>query len=240
MRRYLSVFLLILLALGACSRNKPDLSTDDKLALADQYYARGKYSKAATIYDDISFERKSAATAYATLRLADSYYAMNKFTDARLKYQQFIDGFPDHTNVADAYYRVGVCFYEDSLKPAYDQEGTLSAMDAFRNFMERFPNDSRYEDALNYLRRAQYKLIEKKYQNGYIYYKMKDYSAALMYFEEVIELGNTDSLDRKSLYYSALLRLHQGNNDAALASYNKLKTKYPGSAEARKLDRKFN
>ena len=240
MRRYLSVFLLILLAFGACSRNKPNLSTEERLALADEYYSNGKYSKAATIYDDISFERKSAATAYATIRLADSYYAMNKFTDARLKYQQFIDGFPDHINVADAYYRVAVCFFEDSLKPAYDQERTLSAIDAFRNFLERFPNDARYEDALNYIRRAQYKLIEKKYQNGYIYYKMKDYSAALMYFEEVIELGNTDSLDRKSLYYSALLHLHQQNREAADAAFNKLKSKYPGSAEARKLDRKFN
>ncbi len=52
MRRYLSVFLLILLAFGACSRNKPNLSTEERLALADEYYANGKYSKAATIYDE--------------------------------------------------------------------------------------------------------------------------------------------------------------------------------------------
>ncbi|MCB5258928.1 MAG: outer membrane protein assembly factor BamD [Candidatus Cloacimonetes bacterium] len=239
MRRYLSILLLIILALGACSRNISNLSTEERLALADEYYASGKYSKAATLYDDISFERKSAATAYATLRLADCYFAMNKFTDARLKYQQFIDGFPDHINAADAYYRVAVCFFEESLKPAYDQELTLLSIDAFHNFLERFPSDSRYEDALSYIRRAQYKLIEKKYQNGYIYYKMKDYSAALMYFEEVTELGNTDSLDRKSLYYSALLHKHQGNNEAANEYFSKLKAKYPGSKETRKLERKF-
>lgn len=238
MKKYVFIILLFV-ALGACSRNKPELSTEARLTLADQYYSAGKYSKAATIYDDISFERKSAATAYATLRLADSYYAMNKFTDARLKYQQFIDGFPDHTNVSDAYYRVAVCYFEESLKPAFDQDKTLAGIDAFRNFIERFPNDSRFTNALEYIRRSQYKLIEKKYQNGYIYYKMKDYSAALMYFDEVIDLGNTDSLDRKSLYYSALLHSHQKNTDAALASFNKLKTKYPGSKETRRLERRF-
>jgi outer membrane protein assembly factor BamD len=238
MRRYL-IIVLLFVALGACSRNKPELSTDARLALADQYYADGKYAKAASMYDDISFERKSAATAYATLRLADSYFAMNKFTDARLKYQQFISGFPDHTNVSDAYYRVGVCFFEESLKPAFDQDKTLAGIDAFRNFIERFPNDTRFSNALEFIRRSQYKLIEKKYQNGYIYFKMKDYSAALMYFDEVVELGNTDSLDRRSLYYSALLHSKQKNMDAARESYNKLKSKYPGSKETRKLERKF-
>jgi outer membrane protein assembly factor BamD len=240
MRRYLIILVLILLVFGACSKNKVELSSDAKLALADQYYANEKYSKAANLYDEISFERKSAATAYATLRLADSYFAMNKFTDARLKYQQFIDGFPDHTNVADAYYRQALCLFEESLKPAYDQNETIAAIEAFRSFIERYPNDGRFDSALEYIRRAQYKLIEKKYQNGYIYYKMKDYSAALMYFDEVIALGNTDSLDRKSLYYSALLHLHQENLEAANSAYTRLKTRYPGSKEAQKLSRKFD
>lgn len=240
MRRYLSFLLLIILVFGACSKNKVEITTDQKLAKADEYYANRKYSKAAVLYDEISFERKSAATAYATMRLADSYFAMNKFTDARLKYQQFIDGFPDHTNAVDAYFRTALCYFEESLKSDRDQTETVSAIEAFGVFLERFPKDSRYERALEYIRRAQYKIIEKKYQNGYIYYKMKDYSAALMYFDEVIALGNTDALDRKSLYYSALLHLRQKDKEAANASYTRLKSRYPGSQEVQKLDKKFD
>jgi outer membrane protein assembly factor BamD len=240
MRRYLSILVLILVVFSACSKNKTVLTTEEKLTRADAYYSDGKYAKAASLYDEISFERKSAATAYATLRLADCYFAMNKFTDARLKYQQFIDGFPDHVNVADAYYQKALCFFEESLKPAYDQTETVASIDAFRVFIDRFPNDDRFETALEYIRKAQYKLIEKKYQNGYIYYKMKDYSAALMYFDEVIALGNTDALDRKSLYYSALLHLHQNNHEAADYAYQRLKSRYPGSKEAQKLSKKFD
>ncbi|MCB5270983.1 MAG: outer membrane protein assembly factor BamD [Candidatus Cloacimonetes bacterium] len=240
MKRYLSFLMLIILLFGACSKNKVEISTEQKLAKADELYANRKYSKAAVLYDEISFERKSAATAYATMRLADSYYAQNKFTDARLKYQQFIDGFPDHPNAADAYFRTALCFFEESLNSDRDQTETVSAIEAFGIFMERFPKDSRYERSLEYIRRAQYKLIEKKYENGYIYYKMRDYSAALMYFDEVIALGNTDTLDRKSLYYSALLHLRQKNKEAASASYSRLKSRYPGSKEAHKLDKKFD
>ncbi len=240
MKRYFSFLLLIILVFGACSKNKVQITTEQKLAKADEYYSKGKYSKAAVLYDEISFERKSAATAYATMRLADSYFAQNKFTDARLKYQQFVDGFPDHSNAADAYFRIALCYFEESLKPERDQTETVASIEAFGTFLERFPNDSRYDRALEYIRRAQYKLIEKKYQNGYIYYKMKDYSAALMYFDEVIALGNTDALDRKSLYYSALLHLHQKDRDAASVSYERLKTRYPGSKEAKKLLKKFD
>lgn len=235
----LSLLIFVIVFIGACSQNKAELSTQDRLNQADELYSRGKYAKAALIYDDISFERKSAATAYATLRLADSYFAMNKFTDARLKYQQFIDAFPDHANVPDAHYRIAVCYFESSKPAQLDQHETLQSIEAFRNFIERYPNDSRYDEAIKYIKKAQYKLIEKKYLNGYIYYKMKDYSAALMYFNEVIELGNTDELDKKSLYYSALLHRHQKNYDLAMASYQSLAKRYPNSKELIKLSKKF-
>lgn len=240
MKRYLYLILVIVMIFGvSCSGNKPEPTAEQKLAKADEFFARGKYAKAATIYDEISFERKSAATAYATVRLADCYFQQNKFVDARLKYQQFIDAFPDHTNVSDAYYRIAVCYFEESLSPHLDQYETYLAIDAFGNFIDRYPRDPRFEQALEYIRKAQYKLIEKNYLNGYIYYKMKDYSAALMYFEEVTDLGNTDELDCKSLYYSALLYRHQNNTEEAQKKYQVLASRYPNSKQHLKLKKKF-
>lgn len=239
MRRITIALLILVLGLSACSRNKPQLSSEARLKAADELYAKGKYARAAILYDEISFERKSAATAYATLRQADSYFAINKFSDAQGKYEQFIGSFPDHPDVSTAYYRVGECLFERSLSPQYDQDETIGCIEAFNVFIEKFPEDTRFSSALDYIRKAQYKLLEKKYLNGYIHYKMKDYSAALMYFDEIIELGNTDELDRKSLYYSAKLHLHQKNKDKAQLSYNRLTNRYPGSKEAKRLSRRF-
>ena len=81
--------------------------------------------------------------------------------------------------------------------------------------------------------------MEKDYLTGYLYYKMKDYSSALMYFDEIIALGNLDELEQKSLYYSAKLHLHQKNYDKATASYERLLNRYPASKEAKKLKNKF-
>ena len=239
MRRLLIVILLLMLGLSACSRNKTQLSTEARLKAADELFAKGKYAHAALIYDEISFERKSESTAYATLKQVDCYFEINKFADAQAKYEQFIESFPDHADTGTAYYKVGVCLFEQSLSPHYDQTETISSIEAFRVFIDKYPADSRYEDALGYIRKAQYKLLEKSYLNGYISYKMKDYSAALMYFDEITGLSNTDELDRKSLYYSAKLHLHQKNNELAKLSYDNLLAKYPDSKEAKRLSRRF-
>ncbi|HOZ92157.1 MAG TPA: outer membrane protein assembly factor BamD, partial [Candidatus Syntrophosphaera thermopropionivorans] len=64
-------------------------------------------------------------------------------------------------------------------------------------------------------------------------------SAALMYFKEIIAEGNTNSLDRQSLYYTTLILHKQKLDDQALVYYNTLKAKYPGSKESKKLEKYF-
>ncbi len=239
MNKLLILLPLILLAIGACSQNANYLSTDQKLAKADELYARHKYSRAAELYSDVYFERSSAGSAHALLRQGDCYFEINKFTDARKAYQEFISVFPNNDQVSTAYFRNALCLYKESLPAQYDQTETEHSIDAFREFITRFPGDNRIQEAVSYIQKAQYKLIEKKYLTGFIYYKMKDYSSALMYFDEVTALGNTDHLDRKSLYYSAKLLRAQGLGEQAAAKFNQLKTKYPGSQETRKLAKLF-
>ena len=229
------LLLIIVLLLTACAQNQTVLSTEEKLAKADELYEQGKYARAAELYGDVYFERQSASSARALMRQADSYFKLNKFSEARFCYQEFSESFPTHPDVSKAVFNYAVCLYEESLGPQYDQTQTLQSIDAFRRFIEKYPNSERFTEAIEYIQKAQYKLIEKKYLPGYIYYRMKDYSSALMYFREVTELGNTDRLDREALYYSALLLYKQNLQDQARAEHDRLVAKYPGSKEAKKL-----
>ncbi len=239
MKRILYILILILILIAGCSKNKIQMSTEEKLQKADELFANKKYARAAQLYEEITFERQSAATSRAMMRQAESYFNMNKFVDARLKYLQFTQLFPSHQDVATAYFRIGVCYFEESLPTHYDQTETNQAIETFKLFIDKFPNDSRFTQALEYIRKSQYKLLEKRYHNGYIYYRMSDYSGALMYFNEIIELGNQDQLDKMALYYATLIQLRQGLNSDARASFEKMKAKYPGAKETRKLSRRF-
>ncbi|HNX37915.1 MAG TPA: outer membrane protein assembly factor BamD [Candidatus Cloacimonadota bacterium] len=239
MKRSLIIVTLIIMGLTACSRNVVYKDVTDKVAAADSLFNAKKYARAAVLYDEVSFERKSGQTAYALMRLADSYFAVNRFTDARQRYEQFTKTFPQHTDVNRAMYQIAVCYYEESLPAQYDQTLTLNCIDAFRNFVLKYPSDPMYSQAVEYVRKAQFKLIQKKYLNGYIYYMMKDYSSALMYFSEVTELGNTDELDRLSHYYSGKILREQKNIDGAKLHLLALQDKYPDSKETRKLSQKL-
>jgi len=238
LRKY--AWLLLLIILAGCARNKVDYTPETKMAKANELFAQKKYAKAPVLYEEISFERKSATSAVALMRLADSYFNMNKFTDARLKYTMMTNSYPDYPDIETAFIRIGVCYYEESLPAQYDQTETAQSIEAFRIFIDKFPTSKYYQDALEYIRKAQNKIIEKKYYNGYIYYKMKDYSSALMYFREIIILGNQNELDRKSLYYATRISLIHKNETDANDFWNRLKTKYPNSRETRKLAKFFD
>jgi len=233
LKRY--AWFLLILILAGCARNKVELSSDNKMAKADNLYARKKYARAALLYDDISFEKKSANSAIALMKLADCYFQINKFTDARLKYLQMTTSYPDYSDIETAYYRIGVSYFEESLPAQYDQTETAQSIEAFRIFAEKFPSSQYYLQAIEYIRKAQYKLIEKKYYNGYIYYKMKDYSSALMYFEDIINLGNTDELDRKALYYAVKISIKHNKQTEANDFWQRLRTRYPNSKETKRL-----
>lgn len=239
MRIPISILVLALLLISACTSNQTFLTTDQKLAKADELYERGKYSRAAELYGEVYFERSSAYAAHALMRQGDSYFKINKFADARIAYEEFADVFSSHPDAGKAVFRAAECLYEESLPPQYDQTETRHAIDAFREFIAKYPNDPLYDEAVEYIQKAQYKLIEKKFKTGYIYYKMKDYSAALLYFEEINELGNNDRLDRESLYYSTLILIKQELHDRAREKYEALVTKYPGSDESKKLAKYF-
>lgn len=230
---------LLLLILAGCAHNKTEITLDSKMTQANDLFGRRKYAKAALLYDDVSFERKSSNAPIALMRLAECYYKMHKFTDARLKYILMTTSYPDYVDIDTAYFRIGVCYYEESQAAQYDQTETAQSIDAFRIFIDKFPASENYLKAIDYIRKAQYKLIQKKYYNGYIYYKMKDYSSALMYFKDIINLSNQDILDRKSLYYAIKISLIHKNSSDAESFWQRLNLRYPESKEVRKLAKYF-
>lgn len=233
------VILITLALLMSCAKTALYQSSEEKLAKADELFAKKKYARAAELYQDVYFERSTASTAHALMRQADSYFELHKFAEARIAYEEFINAFPKHEGTSTAMFQSALCMLEESLPAQYDQSETIAAINVFRRFIEKYPNDERYKNAIDYIRLGQNKLIEKRYRNGYISYMMKDYSAALMYFEEVIDLGNENQWDMLSLYYSAIICKKQKRIEDAKGYYQSLEQKYPQSKESKKLKKTF-
>ena len=229
--------IIVLLILFGCSNNKMSktMPVEKKMEIADEFFEKEKYSKAIPYYTEVVFERNSAYTPVAQMKLADCNFNQNKFTEARFEYEELIRLFSDYKDIGRAYFQLGICYYNESLSPHYTQDETKKSIAAFETFIEKFPFDSRKKDAIDYIQKCQYKLLMKSYYNGYTYYKLFDYSAALMYFDEIIELGNNNEPDRMSLYYATKIYLARDDFENANLTGQKLINRYPQTDEAEKI-----
>jgi outer membrane assembly lipoprotein YfiO len=236
------LFALVLALLAGCSSVKitKTMPVDAKMQKGNEYFAMEKYNKALPYFMDVAFERNSNFTAEAQMRVADCYFLQEKYADARFEYEELIRLFKDYKEIDRAYFNIGICYYNESLEPHYTQEETQSAIDAFNVFIERFPFSTYKQDAFSYLEKCYTKLLEKKYHNGYAYYKMYDYSAALLYFDEIIALGNTSEIDKLSLYYSTKIFLKRQDLLNAQKYADILQERYPQAEETAKILKQLN
>jgi len=233
------IAIIVVLTLLGCSKNRltRQMPIERKMEIGNEYMELEKYHKAIPYFADVVFERNSKYTAEAQMKLGDCYFSQNKFLEARFEYEELIRLFHDYKDINMAYFQIGVCYYNESRSAHYTQEETEKAITAFETFVEKFPFDEIKKDAISYIQKCRYKLLEKKYYNGYAYYKMYDYSAALMYFNEIIELGNIDELDKMSLYFSARIYITRKDKENAVSTAGRLTERYPGSKETEKVNK---
>ncbi|MFC1888044.1 outer membrane protein assembly factor BamD [Candidatus Cloacimonadota bacterium] len=234
------IYLVIVVFLfGACSSTKisKSMSVEEKMAKADEFYNLEKYRKAIPYYTEVVLDRNSIYTAEAQMKLGNCYYYQDKFMEARFEYQELIRLFKKYSNLGEAYYRIGVCYFKESLKPHYTQEETRKAILAFETYLDKFPFHDKKEEAQDYLAKCNYKLLEKTYYNGYAYYKLSDYSSALLYLEEVTSLNITDELDKKALYYSGKIFCYRKDKGNTLLVLDKMKQRYPDADETKTIEK---
>ncbi len=237
----LLIILATLSVLIACSNNSYEkLSDIEKYDLANQYYEQGKYKKAIPVYESITRYVNSKYTLDAQEKLANSYYELEDYYDAKLQYQLMMRFSSDLNDLEIAYFRIGKCNWETSEPASYTQDETVATINSLNEYLTRYPGGKYRLEAIELIKKAQDKLVEKKYLNGYTYYKLPDYPAALMYFKEVLETGIQGEYEIQSAYYTALIYHKQGLNDEASKYVQYLKAMYPEHKLTKKIEDKLD
>jgi outer membrane protein assembly factor BamD len=185
-------YLLLILTsffLFYCSGNKP----------TPEWTARDYYKAAKEEYDDESFFEAANDFTVVLLRfagstvadsaqyyLADSHYEMGDYLIAAVEFEKLINDMNRSPLVADAQLRLAQCYYELSPRAALDQEYTIKAIREYQYFVEENPTHPKKEQAEKRIFKLRNKLGEKEYENAEIYRKMKEFEAAVIYYDQVL------------------------------------------------------
>ncbi len=147
-----------------------------KYEYAKQCYASGKYSRAATLLTDLVTIKKGSADAEESLyMLAMSEFNMKDYETAAEYFRKYYSSYPRGVYAENAKYFVGESLYMNAPEPRLDQSTTLTAISAFQEYLDLFPDAHLKAQATNRLFKLQDLLVEKEYKNAKLYYDLGSY-----------------------------------------------------------------
>lgn len=200
--RYLLILIIALSMACATSSVKLFQTPEDQYEYAKKLYAEGKYNKAAEAFQTVIFRFHGTSLADSvTFYVGQCYYNAKDYILAVAEFKRLLQNYPNSPLADEAHYFVAKCYYYDSPKDVgLEQDGIKDAIRTIENFFEDFPNSPFHQNARDLLDSCYSRMAHKTYQNGEVYFKIRDYRAARIYLEEVVTNYSVTEWVGKALY----------------------------------------
>jgi outer membrane protein assembly factor BamD len=181
---------LLLLGFVSCSRQqvKDRMDPQDRLDLADRLRYEEKCVRAVAEYEKLLSEFPTPAVAEAArFNLALCHLELEQYDLARAEFEDFIDSYPKSEKVDNAIYMIAMTYLRAAPRPERDQSSTVSALNELLLLVREYPETDLRDEVDEAIADCRFKLAKKEYLAGELYFKMKDYKAAEVYFDSVLE-----------------------------------------------------
>ena len=147
-----------------------------KYEYAKQCFAQGKYSRAIPLLQELVTMKKGHGEGEECLyMLAMSEYGMKDYETASEYFKKYYSSYPKGAYAENAKYYIGESLYQNAPEPRLDQSTTITAIAAFQEFLDLYPDAHLKQQATNRLFALQYLLVEKEYKSAKLYYDLGTY-----------------------------------------------------------------
>ncbi len=243
MKNYI-VVLFAFFALASCNKQQEAaLKSADKdfiLKVANENFENKKWQNALVLYERLS--NLVAGTDDAPDVVYKSAYANYYDKNYKLaghQFKNFAVTFPQDPRAEDASYMSALCYYEGSMDYNLDQSSTELAINELQTFLNNYPNSEKSSNINELIDELSYKLEFKAYENARQYYKMAEYKAANVAFENVLEDFPSTKLrpkiydfimkSRYELAVNSIYDLKKDRIENALAFTKRVQTELPNT-----------
>jgi outer membrane protein assembly factor BamD len=153
-------------------------STDPELKYtkAVEYFEKGDFMRATTLFDEISTYFKGTERSETILNyLSKSYLGQKDYFTASEYYKTYVKTYPKGKYVVESKYMIGYCYYLDSPDARLDQTATNDAVASLQEFVDVYPESERVPDAMKLLDELNDKIAYKYYLNSKLYFNLGNY-----------------------------------------------------------------
>lgn len=176
---------LILIVAASCSKFRRIEKSADwrvKYDAALNYYNNKKdYYKASVLFEQIiPIVRGLPEGEKVQFYLAYCQFYDKLYLLASEQFKTFYETYGRSAMAEEARYMYAYSLYESSPNANLDQSSSKDAMAAMQLFLNRYPQSSFRDKAIEVIVATQEKLEKKGFENAYQYYRMRSYKAAIV------------------------------------------------------------
>ena len=229
--RRLFVPLLSVAVLSGCGGqvNLAQLNARELFDLGVQRYQKHKYLGAiealqAAIFNFPGESHVDTAQYY----LALSYFGNRDYVLAQTEFNRLQVNYPASAFAPQAQLMKAVSFFKGTPKHyGLDQTNLHTAVTQFENFLIDYPESEAVPEAKAYLTEAKTRLARKLFESGTIYTRLRDYYAARVYFQKVIDDYTETPYAADATYQIAESYFQQKNWDEAQTKFQNFQVIWP-------------
>lgn len=175
----LSIISIILLCSGCANEfNSVYKSSDQqyRYEYAKECFANGKYNRATTLLEELVSYQKGTENAEECLYMLGMAQFNNEDYDAAsMTFRKYANTYAKGRYAEEAYYFIGQSLFENAPEPRLDQTDTYSAIQAFQNYLDIYPEAKMKDITHHRLYDLQDKLVRKELHTAQLYYDLGTY-----------------------------------------------------------------
>ena len=173
---FLMVLVLSCFSCGEYSKVLKSTDYELKYSYAKKYFNNKKWTKAATLLEEVVPILRGTSSAEESLYLlAQCYYGQKDYQTASTYFQTYYRTYPKGEFAELARFYSGYGLYLNSPDPRLDQTQTYEALAQLQLYMEYYPQSEKAIQAQEIMFQLQEKLAYKELLNTQLYYNLGTY-----------------------------------------------------------------
>lgn len=234
-------FILLIIFAGifwGCSSSfdTTNFSPEEKLSYALKLYEDEDYEDAINEFQAIVLQYPgNPVVDDAQYYLSMSRFHRSEYILAAYEFSKLVRTMASSEFVPEAQFMLAECYYQLSPHYSLDQKYSLKAIEEFQAFIDFFPSNNKVTEAERKINELNNKIAFKAFENARIYEKMEYYTAALLYYNNVLEGYHDTRYAPMAMYNKIKLLIDRERNSEALTEISRFVQRYPESERIKEL-----